>query len=606
MKPRKSGRVTKTPRAELAVQKSSRRTPKPAGTPTKTKQKKLQVAPFEPLKEANKNDLGALGSALGQSEGIEATTKKRKLAGVGDGRTAAKRPKTVTDSQKEKNVPIKRSRLTKAKPATSAGMHSQTGASNQIRNVVDDELSSLLYHDDSPVDPIYAASGPLQGQDKPNNVAIQRKAGKAAKEGFKPTQRKRTTKAVISKTAPAVEQDYIKPEAPIEKTETLASPVPKRRRKKRRSIGQDTRSRKRPPVVAEEERPLHLEITEPTNPKNDIFEAPSGFLELDVTQSGKKANLVQENIHGLNKIDAGLSESMDKAKSKPRKKRKPIAQISRPRKASKKDGGANESILSELSEGDVQDKADGAISAGTTQARERARKPLADVTNFTPGPKVEKVELRQSDDDASLSRPLKRKGHITAGPKQNQVYGDLLPDIVPALPIHKTKASRPPESQSLSKLKSTPTLAAKSAADNSVREQAPVKVRKLKPTKSAPKPKTPHPLQPGPIISPPIKIELTMNQPVAAKKDNYDLPQLPAKKRGRPRKTPGSDALPMTRASKLQPNKVKSPTGPRKQSADIIPVTSYRPILSQDPASDSDDPLSLNAPYPPKKAPKRS
>lgn len=558
------------------------------------------------MKNANKNDLGALGSGLGQSEGIEATTKKRKLAGVGDGRTAAKRPKTVTDSQKEKSVPIKRSRLTKAKPATSAGMHSQMGASNQIRNVVDDELSSLLYHDDRPVDPIDAVSGPLQGQDKPNNVAIQRKAGKAAKEGFKPTQRKRTTKAGISKTAPAVEQNYIKPEAAIEKTETLASPVPKRRRKKRRSIGQDTRSRKRPPVVAEEKRPLHLEMTEPTDPKNDIFEAPSGFLELDVTQSGKKANLVQENIHGLNKLDAGLSESMDKAKSKPRKKRKPIAQISRPRKASKKDGGANASILSVLSEEDVQDKANGAISAGTTQARERARKPLADVTNFAPGPKVEKVELRQSDDEAQLPRPLKRKGHITAEPKQNQVHKDPLPDMVPALPTHKTKASGPPESQSPSKVKSTPTEAAKSAADNSVREQAPVKVQKLKPAKSAPKPTKPPSLHLGPTLSPPIIIESTMNHPVAAKTDNRDFPRPLVKKRGRPRKTPGSDALPMTRASKLQPKKVKPPTGPRKESANTIPVASYRPILSQDPASDSDDPLSLSAPYPPKKAPKRS
>jgi len=556
------------------------------------------------LKEANKNDLGALASGLGERQGAEATTKKRKLAGVEDARRAAKRPKTVTNIQKEKSVPVKRGRLTKAKLATSAGMHSHTGASNQPKNVLDDELSSLLSPDNRPIDPIDAVSGPAHVQDKSNNVAIQRKAGKAAKEGFKPTQRKRTTKAGLGKTAPAVEEDFIEPRAAIEKTETLASPVPKRRRRKRRSIGQDTRRRKRPPMAAEEKRSFYLEMMEPTDPKNDIFEAPSGSLELDVTQSEKKANPVQENIHELGKIDAGLPESMDKAKSKPRKKRKPIAQMSRPRKASKKGGNANASILSVLEE-DVQDKADGAISAGTTQARERARKPLADVTNLTPGAKIEKVELRQSDDEAPFSRPLKRKGHITAEPKQNQVYRDPLPDRVPALLVHKTKASTP-ESQSLSNLKSRPTESAKSAADNSVREQAPVKVQKLKPARSAPKPTKPPSLHPCPTIFPPIKTEPTMNQPVAAKKDNHDLPRPPVKKRGRPRKTRGSDALPLIRASKLQPKKVKPPTGPRKQSANTIPVTSYRPILSQDPASDSDDPLSLSAPYPPRKAPKRS
>lgn len=601
LKPRKSGRVTKTPRVELAVQKSSRRTPKPAGTPTRTNKKKLQVVPPEPLKEANKNGLGALGSGSGQSPGIEATTKKRKLAGVGDARRAAKRPKTVTNIKEEKSVPMKRGRLMKAKPATSAGTHFHTRASNQPENLLDDELCSLLSPKNGPIDPVDAVSGPPQVQDKSNGVAIQRKTGKAAIEDPKPTQRKRITKAGIAKIAPAVEQDLVEPKAAIEKTETRAIPVPKRRRKKRRSIGQDTRKRQRPPMVVEENRLLHLKMSEPTSPRNDMLEAPSGSLKLHETQSEKEANLVQENISELAEIDAGLPETMDKAKSKPRKKRKPIAQMSRPRKVPKKDGNANASVLSVLVE-DVSDKADGATSAETTQARQRARKPLADVTNFTPGLKVEKVELRQSDDEAPLSRPLKRKGHITAEPKQSQIHRDPLLDMVSALPVHKAKASRPPESQSLSNLKSTPTVAAKSTADNSVREQAPVKVRKLKPAKSAPKPTKPPSLQPGPTTSRSIKVEQTVDQQVLAKEDSHDIPRPPVKTRGQPRQTPGSETLPMT---KSQPKKLKAPTRPRRQPANTIPVKTYRPIPSHDAGSDSDDPLSLSAPYPPKKAPKR-
>lgn len=490
---------------------------------------------------------------------------------------------------------MKRGRLAKAEPATSAGTRSHMGISDQPRNLLDDELCSLLSPKDNKIDPVDAVSGPPQVQDKSNSVRIQRKTGKAAIENFKPTQRKRITKAGIAKTAPAVKQDLIGPEAAIDETETRAISVPKRRRKKRQSIGQDTRKRQRPPVVVEENRLLHLKMSEPTDLRNDMFEAPSGSLKLYEIQSEKEANLVQENFSELAEIDAELPEPMDKAKSKPRKKRKLIVQMSRPRKVPKKDGNANPSILSVLVE-DVQDEADGAASAGTTQARHRARKPMADVTNFTPGLKVEKRELRQS-------KPSKRKGHIAAEPKQNQTYRNPLLDMVPALPVRKTKALGPPESQSLSHLKSPPTVVAKSVVDNPVREEAPVKVRKLKPAKPAPKPTKPPSLQPGPTISRPIKVEHTMDQQVLAKEDNRGVPQPPVKKRGRPRKTPDSETLPMTES---QPKRLKAPTRPRKQSAHTIPVKPYRPIPSHDPGSDSDDPLSLSAPYPPKKAPKRS
>lgn len=592
---------------ELALQKSSCRTPKPAGTPTRTRQKKLQVASPEPLREVNKNDSGALGSGSGKSQGIEAKTKKRKLDGVGEARRVVKKPKTTTDIQTEKSVPVKRGRPTKAKSATSAGSHSHTGVAAQSKNLLDDELCSLLSPENRAIGPIHDVGGPQQAQDNSNGVAIQRKTGKAAKEDFKSIKRKRIIKAGIGRAASAVEEDFLEPRAAVEKTEILVNSVPKRRRKKRRSVGQYTKKRKMPPVVAEESRLLNLEMTEPTDPRDEMFEAPSRSPERHVTQSEKETELTQVDIPKLGKIGAGLPEPMDKAKSKPRKKRKPIAQTSKSRKVPKKAGNVGGSVPSVVSEENVQDKSDGATSATKPQVRGQARKPLADVTNVTPGPKAKQVALHEPDNEASLSRPLKWNGHVTTEPmqKQKQVYKDPLPDDLPASAIQEqeTKASGPPESQSLPKLTSMPRDAATSAADGSAQGDLLLKTRKPTLAKRAPKSTKPPSPHPGPAMSPPIKLEETMEQQFLAKEADFDVPQPPIKTRGRPRKTPGPDATSMT---KSQPKKLKAPTRPRKEPAKSIPVKTSRPIPSYDLDSDSDDPLSLSAPYPPKKAPKRS
>lgn len=587
---------------ELALQKSSRRTPKPAGTPTRTKQKKLQVAPPEPLIEVNKNDSGALGFGSGKSQGIEATTKKRKLDGVGEARRVVKKPKTTAEMQTEKSVPVKRGRPTKAKSATSAGSHSHTGVVDQSKNLLDDELCSLPSPDNRAIGPVHDVSDSQQAQDNSNGVAIQRKTGKAAKEDFKSTKRMRTIKAGIGKAASAVEEDFSEPRAVVETTEILANSVPKRRHKKRRSVGQYTKKRKMLPVVAEESRLLNLEVTEPTDPRDEMFEAPSGSLERHVTQSEKETKLTQCDIPELGKIGAGLPEPMNKAKTKPRKKRKPIAQTSRPRKVPKEAGNAKVSVPSAMLE-DVQDKADRAISAAKTQAKGQARKPLADVTNVTPSLKAKRLGMLQSEVEAPISRSLKWNGHDTAEPKQNQVYKDPLPDMFPASPIQKTKASNGPGSQSLPKSMSMPREAVSSAADTSAREKAVPKGQKPRLVRCAPKSTKPPSPCPGPAISPPIKVEEIMEQQVLAKEADYDVPQPLTKTRGRPRKTPGPDVISMT---KSQPKKLKAPTRPRKQPTKTIPAKTYRPIPFYDLGSESDDPLSLSAPYPPEKAPQRS
>lgn len=541
---------------------------------------------------------------MGNSQGTEATSKKRKLAGNEDASRAAKRPKTQIKFVKDKSGPVRRGRPPKAKPAISAGIHSQTSGLNQSKNALDDELSLLLSSGAGPINAVDGIKESAQAQDKSKKVAIQPEAGKAVQDGSKAPRRKQSTKTKLLKTTFTVKQDSVESKAAFEKPETLASPMPTRRRKKRRSIGQNTRKTKRLFTAAERKGPLHLRTIESKDPWN-ILEAPSKSLKLDETSDRKKEDLSPNSIREPGKLDAELPGSIKKANSKPRRKRKPIAQIPGSRRVPKKDANVKASVPLLSPKEKVQDETAEASNATTIQPRNQPRKPLADVTNLTPGPKPKKVDLRQPDEETPTLIRLKDKGHITVEPKQNIVYKDPLADTLPAVPIHTIKASRPTESQSHPDLKSTSKEAAASATAGSAREQAPIKVRKLKPAKSAlnsTKPPSPYP---GPAISPPIKIEPTLNQASLAIEDEHGLPRPPVKQRGRPRQNPDSDALPMTRA-KTQPKKVKAHTRPHKQPANTIPVTIDRPIPSQDPGSDSDDPLSLSAPYPPMKAPKRN
>lgn len=295
----------------------------------------------------------------------------------------------------------------------------------------------------------------------------------AAQGDPKPGQRKRVTKARPKRYVPAVTQGKVGAQTAIETVETPVSPTPPKRRKKRKPIGQGGRRKDQPAAAAEVQQPL-LVMVGSIATRDELFKAPSQSHKLDMTFHGKKGTPVKKSFKELQEVDVKEPRPMIEDNQKGAKDRKLVARNPRPRVVTTEHGKIEPPGSSSISTGSVQDKMWESPRAAAVQHIDQPRKPLADVTNNTSGPKVKRAALRSPEHKTSAQGPPKSRDLPPNEPNQDPFYMDALVETFSALPEYKTKVSKPkltkikPQSEPQPMLKEM----AKGAVNHSEQDQA--------------------------------------------------------------------------------------------------------------------------------------
>ena len=495
---------------------------------------------------------------------------------------------------------VKRGRTTKAKPATSASLHSKSTALDGAKDILPDDLSSLLLPDNREAEAHEEANSSGQIRDRSGSVGTGERAGRQLIEDSKSIERGKLDKPMSVKTTTVIEQLSRLPKATAGKSQAQATAPPTRRCKKRRSIvQQSTRNKKRASIETRIESPVRVEGAPPVKIGEQPLEAQVQLVEFKGQLPGSKDIQTLKQITETHQIQGDINTSIPKAKPKSRKKRKPIAQIRRPRKIPPKDTSAKApkpfTAPEETSSGDI-----GKISiAAITQPTARARKPLANITNFTSISNSNEASRHPLEKHALTSNPPEAQDSNPIKPKQKRPTNIPAFSLVQALPSSNLRGSRPAKAQTAPKSEERKT----SLAGTLEVQTATSKVVKPMSADEGLEPGRPQSPIPASALFPSLNYEQSAVSPLPPTEEALFQPQPPPKKRGRPRKDPLPD-FPST-AQSLEPplKKAKPSSSRRKKPANAIPVTIYRPIPPQDAPSDSDDPLSLDAFYPPKKTP---
>ena len=601
LKPRQSGRVTKTPQ-KPTIHKSSRRTPKPTRAPISKKELETEGLPTEPLVKTDEAP-GSNSSDLANKHEAEATSRKRKCMGDIDVRKGAKKAKNSTNIDKARANIVKRGRTMKAKPATSASLHSKSTALDGAKDISPDQLSSLLLPADTEAEAHEEANTFGQVRDRSRSVGTGERAGCQSTEDSKSIKRGKLDKPMSIKTTTAIEQLSHLPKATARNSQAQATAPPSRRRKKRTSVVQQSMAnKKRASIETRIQSPIRVEDARPVEIGDQPLEAQVQLVESKGPLPGSKDIQTLKQITDTHQIQGVMNTSIPKAKPKSRKKRKPIAKIRRPRKPPPKDTTAKASkpftAPEETSSGDI-----GEIPiAATTQPTARARKPLANLTNFTSISNSKEASRHPLEKHALTSNPPEAEAQDSNPIKPKQKCPTKIPasSLVQALPSSNLRGSRLAKAQTAPKSEER-----KTSLPGTLEVQTAIsKVVKPMSADEGLKPRRPQSPIPASAMCPSQKYEQSAVSPLPVTDEASSQPQPPAKKRGRPRKNP-LPGFTSTAQSREPPSKKAKPSSSRrKQPANTLPVRIYRPIHPQDAASDSDDPLSLDALYPPKKAPK--
>ena len=594
MKPRKSGRVTKTPQPKLVPQKSSRRTPQLTKAPAGPTVRHARGLPLKPLPDID-GEVGALDFGLEKDSGDGATTKKRKATGDSDERQILKKPRTEMKVKNSAVSSLKRGRQANARSTANAGLSHEPKITDEFERTMDHGLNLLSIPESKPIEAMKEGGALEHAVEAPGSVAVNPRT-----ENLEHTDEAETEKLGKRKATTTTEKVSDSIKAVIE-SQTSATAAPVKKRKKRRSIGQQsTRTKKRPSIE---------DTVNPSPPsddagKIDVNNEPPEPKERTAEPEMDLKRLRDFEVHqealDLNQAGGDVIAPTIQAKSKPRKKRKAIAQTSRPRKTLKKD-----KIAEALRTISVPRETDSTVIvdlpyAKITKSTGRPRKPLANVTNLSKSmkPKIAnmnpKEKLTLAKDLLETHHPIELKSGIEH-PDQLPIAG--LSQVSSSVEIKKPREAK---AKSTLTSKSTRVNPSETAVKNPAlprKQDSELENGNADATKAA------SPL-PEPTLSQPRANTLESTRPTPSiKKDQLAPPQPTTKKRGRPRKTPVPNLKAIANSPKHSRKEVKIPPTRRKQPANSIPITIYRPISSHEAAYDSDDPLSLDVPYPPKKAP---
>ena len=531
---------------------------------------------------------------------VEATIRKRKCIGDIDERKVTKKAKNSTIIDKARASVVKRGRTMKAKPATSASLHPKSTALDGAENILPHELSSLLLPDDREAEAHEEANTLGQIRDRSRSVGTGERAGCQPIEDSKPIERGKTDKPMTVKTATAIEQLSHLPKATAGNSQAQATAQPTRRRKKRRSIVQKSMgNEKRASIETRIESPARVEGARPEKTGKQPLEAPVQLVKSKGQLPGSEDIQTLKQLMETQQIQGDTNISIPKAKPKSRKKRKPIAQNRRPRKIPPKDTTTKApqplTVPEETSSGDIGK----ILIAAITQPTARARKPLANITNFTRISNSKEASRHLLEEHARAPNPPETQDSNPIKPKQKRSTSIPAFSLVQALPSSNLRGSRPAKAQTAPKSEERK----KSLAGTLEFQTATSKVVKPMSADEGLEPRRPQSPNPASALFPSLNDEQDALSPLPPPEEASPKPQPPPKRRGRPRKNTPPD-FPSTAQSLKPPSKKAKPSSSRrKQPANTIPVKIYRPIPPQDALSDSDDPLSLDALYPPKKAP---
>ena len=557
LKPRKSGKVQKTPLPKLAPLKSSRRTPKLANAKVTAKPKSVSVLPLSKPTDIDGEDDLLASSETGKIE-ARASTNKRKFTDDGKILEGTKKAKIDKDNGKKNSKVARRGRPTQQKPATSAYDLKPPENFVPAKKHVKKELScSPPANEDPSVSQEHFSTHQVNEEfltkEKEDSGHSRADVDDLLNQRSLVTQSKAPKVTKISKQVDSI------PSVAMDTAEASTRVAPTKRRKKRRSIGQQSmRANKRPSIEAK----TNLLPGKPTATSPDPMKEPPGFhsipeerlrnrtplLENKMAQSLSRhdkapPDLTSGLVKSLSEIQAPqekrLARPEPQIKQKPRKKRKPIAQVRKPKKPIQRNGKAAVPTVEALTD-KHKDTSSIKATATANPPQNRSRKPLANVTNVIKAPKA-KLASKGKDNAESISHSIKilKPDHPTGETKQ---------------------AFAPPE----------PPPAEERETFNKQMNGIHKKRSKLPPKDGPPKKR-----------GRPRKQPQTAPPPLAdADADHPAKPQAVSKPSKRPTKTSKPNKRP-PKISKLPPKSV--------------PITVYRPAPTLDSDSDSDDPLSLGA-----------
>lgn len=413
LKALKSGRAQKTPQRDLPPQKSSRRTPRvvraPASSNVETTVEEEQGA--QPNAAAGiEGEEDILRAELPAEHDDRITAKKRKLGKEVGSEQAAK---------KRKPKPVQKARSQKPKPTSVAPSHEVLGDVEDVprnKSAIGDGLRSDTGQAEAPEPSIkgrkYCA--------KSDKAAIVRSAqGEVASLDTntekKPVRRKGDQKADISEVALDKGSSSQQEHAVKERTPVTA---PVRKRKKRKSIGQQPTKRAKKPSNDTRQETL---TSKPDHEISDLVnELLDSMIEVGPKESvrdifphrksvkGSEAQSVNEArcftasapdeacehqapsvVDGFNaRLEPDTPPIQQQTKRKPRKKRRSITQvIKRPKRQAAAHAAQEADSTQEPDvDADAEPKSN-AIPSPKAAVRTRVgrgRKPLSNITNLTP------------------------------------------------------------------------------------------------------------------------------------------------------------------------------------------------------------------------------
>lgn len=580
LKPQKSGRVTKTPQRKPAPKKSSVRISKPAKTPAKSKSKDIPQPHPVPLAEINEShdESGTEGEEVLEAG---ATKKKRKLGAGPTTDKPAKRAKKSTVEEKPRGATVRRGRPTKVKPATSAGKAS----GNTPEAILEDELSSLLAQDVQAAN-VNAEDHILpKAQKKSSSAKTQNGRMPVADQDVDTGKRRKAPKEKTAKTMPAAEEKLDgSAVAPKDGDNQVDNTPPKR------SIGQQSmKTKKRPSIEAQTVPGSGPKGAEAASAREESVGVQAQPRDLE-----EKETPIDDHSADVHNESATLVQDTLSPRPKQRKKRKPIAQASKPRKLAKTDKPSSKATSAIASRPDTQTQVISNEQPITLkQSKNSERKPLANVTNVT------KLSKPSNKDVSIQEHPGPKYRRPYTGLSQQDCDDDIAPKLNAAIPS--TKILPPNSSQLYADVKQPMLEVPKAELSKTVQDHPKASPLVAYPT-------LPH------VVAHPL-------EPSELKQEHQDPPQPSKNRRGRPPKNlqpqPSTlDAEPSlsdlkhrklpttTEPSKPAANKSKADSRLRRLTMHIIANKQNRPLPTSAPDSDSDsdDPLSLEAHYRSKKA----
>ena len=228
--------------------------------------------------------------------------------------------------------------------------------------------------------------------------------------------------------------------------EVAQAVAPARKRKKRRSIGQQSMKRVKP--SAKREPPSHpksshetsdlvnellestIEVvpeksrTRPVVPRNHAGVPKSEMSEVVQDPPVQVGDVVSECQDSTTLVDSttapGLPETTKQlpTSSKPRRKRRPLTQVRRPRKQANASKDAQEEVVKPKSDGEPEGFHLGVQLAEGSEPDSglQPRKPLSNITNVAPAVIGQRKNLGSTEGSSQVSAPTKKRGRPRKDP----------------------------------------------------------------------------------------------------------------------------------------------------------------------------------------------